>query len=51
MKILKNNMAAGTVISNEREIFVDGKIIYMPIYFVMFMDADAPIVDESDYLF
>ena len=49
--LLKNNTAAGTVISNEREIYVDGKIIYMPIYFVMFMDADAPIVDESDYLF
>ena len=49
--LLKNNTAAGTVISNEREIYVDGKIIYMPIYFVMFMDADAPKVDESDYLF
>lgn len=49
--LLKNNTAAGTVVSNEREIYVDGKIIYMPIYFVMFMDADAPKVDESDYLF
>jgi predicted AAA+ superfamily ATPase len=49
--LLKNNTAAGAVISNEREIYVDGKIIYMPVYFVMFMDADAPEVDESDYLF
>ena len=49
--LLKNNTAAGTVVSNEREIYVDGKIIYMPIYFVMFLDADAPKVDESDYLF
>ena len=49
--LLKNNTAAGTVISNEREIYVDGKIIYMPIYFVMFMDADTPKADESDYLF
>jgi hypothetical protein len=49
--LLKNNTAAGTVVSNEREIYVDGKIIYMPIYFVMFMDADTPKADESDYLF
>jgi hypothetical protein len=48
---LKNNTAAGTVVSNEREINIDGKIIYMPIYFVMFMDADTPKADESDYLF
>jgi hypothetical protein len=48
---LKNNTAAGTVVSNEREIYVDGKIIYMPIYFVMFMDADAPKADDSDYFF
>ena len=49
--LLKNNTAAGTVVSNEREIYVDGKIIYLPIYFVMFMDADTPKADESDYLF
>jgi len=49
--LLKNSMTAGTVVSNEREIYVDGKIIYMPIYFVMFMDADAPKADDSDYLF
>ncbi len=49
--LLKNNTAAGTVVSNEREIYVDGKIIYMPIYFVMFMDADAPKADDSDYFF
>ena len=49
--LLKNNTSAGTVISNEREIYVDGRIIYMPIYFVMFMDADTPKADETDYLF
>jgi hypothetical protein len=49
--LLKNSMTAGTVVSNEREIYVDGKIIYMPIYFVMFMDADAPKADDSDYFF
>ena len=49
--LLKNNTAAGTVISNERKIYVDGRIIYMPIYFVMFMDADTPKADETDYLF
>ena len=27
----------GIVLSNERDVFVDGKIIYMPIYYVMFL--------------
>ncbi|MBR5068102.1 MAG: ATP-binding protein [Bacteroidales bacterium] len=49
--LLKNSMASGTVISNEREIYVDGKITYMPIYFVMFMDTDIPKADDSDYFF
>ncbi|MBO4589576.1 MAG: ATP-binding protein [Bacteroidaceae bacterium] len=52
--LLKNtdyNILTGTVLSNEREIFQDGKITYMPIYFVMFIEADAPRNDESDYFF
>ena len=52
--LLKNpdyNIQAATVISNEREIRQDGKITYMPVYLVMFMAADAPQVDNSDYIF
>ena len=49
--LLKNSMAAGTVVSNEREIYIDGQILYMPIYFVMFMDADMAKADDSEYLF
>lgn len=49
--LLKNSMAAGTVVSNEREIYLDGQILYMPIYFVMFMDADMAKADDSEYLF
>lgn len=45
------NIHVGTVISNEREIYQEGKITYMPVYFVMFMVADTPQNDETDYLF
>lgn len=51
---LKNpeyNIHVGTVISNEREIYQEGKITYMPVYLVMFMVADTPQTDETDYLF
>ena len=44
-------MLAATVISNEREVYQDGKITYMPVYFVMFMEADMPQTDESEYIF
>ena len=52
--LLKNpdyNIQAATVISNEREIRQDGKITYMPVYLVMFMAADAPKENNSEYLF
>ena len=52
--LLKNpdyNIQTATVISNEREIHQDGKITYMPVYFVMFMQIDAPQVDDSEYFF
>ena len=51
--LLKNpeyNVVAATVISNEREIRQDGKVTYMPVYFVMFMEADASRTDE-EYIF
>ena len=45
------NILTGTVFSNEREIRQNGKITYMPIYFVMFIDAEASLFDESEYIF
>lgn len=52
--LLKNpdyNILAGTVISNEREIYQDGKITYMPVYFVMFMEIDSKNTNDSEYIF
>lgn len=52
--LLKNpdyNILAATVISNERKIYQNGKVIYMPVYFVMFMEADTPQEDDSAYIF
>jgi len=45
------NILTGTVFSNEREIRQNGKITYMPIYFVMFIDAEASLSDKSEYIF
>ena len=42
---------AATVVSNEREIRQEGKVTYMPVYLVMFMESDAPAEDESEYIF
>ena len=52
--ILKNpdyGIASATVVSNERRMYQDGKITYMPVYFIMFMEADVPITDSSAYIF
>lgn len=52
--LLKNpnyNILAGTVISDRREIYQDGKITYMPVYFVMFIENDMPQNEETDYIF
>ena len=52
--LLKNpdyNIQAATVISNEREIYQKGKVTYMPVYFVMFMEVDTPQTDETAYIF
>ena len=51
LKVPEYNVLAATVISNEREVYQDGKITYMPVYFVMFMEADAPQTDDSEYIF
>ena len=44
-------IASATVVSNERRVYQEGKIVYMPVYFVMFMEADAPIEVPSAYIF
>lgn len=52
--LLKNpdyRIQAATVISNERKIYQKGKVTYMPVYFVMFMEIDTPQTDESAYIF
>jgi predicted AAA+ superfamily ATPase len=45
------HIVSGTVISNEREIYQKGKVTYMPVYFIMFMESDTPQEDESRYIF
>lgn len=52
--LLKNpdyRIPEATVVSNEREIYQDDKVTYMPVYLVMFMEAESPQVDDSEYLF
>lgn len=52
--LLKNpdySIASAAVISNERQVYQDGKITYLPVYFVMFMQADAQATDPSAYIF
>ena len=45
------HIPSATVVSNEREIYQEGKVTYMPVYLVMFMESDAPAEDESEYIF
>ena len=45
------HIPTATVISNEREIYQDDKVTYMPVYLVMFMESDAPAENESEYIF
>ena len=40
-----------TVVSNERSFYLDGKTWYMPVYFIMFLEADAHNTDTSEYIF
>ena len=41
------NIHTGIVISNKREVYQEGAITYMPIYYVMFIDPNPPLLDES----
>ena len=45
------NVRSGTVFSNERKVYQRGKVVYMPIYFVMFMGIEVPQKDDSNYIF
>ena len=51
LKVPEYNVLAATVISNERKVYQESKVTYMPVYFVMFMEADTPQTDESEYIF
>lgn len=44
-RLLENseyNIVSGVVLSNEREVRTVGKVIYMPVYYVMFLDNHQP---------
>ena len=43
------HIPAATVVSNEREIYQNGKVIYMPVYFVMFMGTNIPNAEDSQF--
>jgi hypothetical protein len=45
------HILSGTVVSNERAVYQEGNVTYMPVYFVMFMEDDKPVEDESEYMF
>ena len=51
LKIPEYHVISATVISNERKIYQDHKVTYMPVYFVMFMEADAAQADEEEFFF
>lgn len=43
------NVLSGLVVSNEREVKQEGKVTYMPIYYIMFIDATG--IDNEDIYF
>ena len=52
--LLKNpdyNIQAAAVISNERSMYQEGKVTYMPVYFVMFMASLSPDTGRPEYIF
>ena len=40
LSVPEYHVLSGVVLSNEREVKTNGKVIYMPIYYVMFMDTN-----------
>ena len=51
MMIPEYNVLAATVVSNERVVYQKGKVTYMPVYFVMFIEANTPPSDQREYYF
>lgn len=52
--LLKNpdyNIGAAAVISNERRMYRDGKVTYMPVYFVMFIVLAPTDTERPEYIF
>ncbi|MDE6381025.1 MAG: hypothetical protein K2L11_11180 [Muribaculaceae bacterium] len=48
-RLLENpeyNIASGVVLSNEREVRTIGRVTYMPIYYVMFLDNRQLTAEE-----
>ena len=45
------HISAATVVSNERKIYQEGKVTYMPVYLVMFVKSETPQVDDSEFFF
>lgn len=48
-RLLQNKdyrMEKGVVLSNAREVREDGKILYMPVYYVMFLDVKGSREEE-----
>lgn len=45
------NIQAAAVISNERSMYQEGKVTYMPVYFVMFMESLSPDTGRPEYIF
>ena len=43
------HVLSGLVMSNERQVRQDGKVVYMPVYYVMFIDATG--ADDEDVYF
>ncbi len=43
------HVSSGLVMSNERQVRQDGKVVYMPVYYVMFIDATG--ADHEDVYF
>ena len=50
MKVPDYGIKSAIVLSNERKVFVDGDVAYMPIYYCMFACTDV-VKDESEHIF
>lgn len=44
-------ISRGVVFSNERNVKIDNKILYLPIYYIMFFDRDKVVMNQTEYIF